>query len=191
MASYLLSTIYRNVACDTFHIISSPGDNCPALSDKCYTLQQYADHPLVRSNITLELQPGNHNLNSTLMLTTLDNVADFRMTSTNGSVICSGEDMDTRGRISLSGVQNVYIGQLTFKDCYNNKIEEVHSFISEDSTFLEGNFIAWQFNVTTNILVQRCLFSHILSSVLVIQDRESNVTVKSCNFISNGADIGG
>ena len=54
--------------------------------------------------------------------------------------------------------------------------------------FFEGNFRAWQFLVTTEfeISVQRCLFSNILSSALVIQDRESTVTVENCELISNG-----
>ena len=185
----ILYIVCRNVVCDTFHIISAPGDSCPAPSGQCYTLQQYADNPIIRSNITLDLQPGNHSLNSVLMLTMLNNVTNFHMTSTNGSVVCSGEDKDTRGRLSLSGIQSMYIARLTFIDCYNNKIEQMDNFITEDSTILEGNFTAWQFLDITNILIERCFFSRISSTALFVQDRESIVTVKSCNFISNGAYI--
>jgi hypothetical protein len=113
------------------------------------------------------------------------------MTSINGTVTCNSERKDTGGRFSLSGVQNVYIGQLTFINCYNNRIEGMHNFITEDSKFLGGNFAAWQFLDISNILVRRCLFSGISSTALSFQDRQSNVTVENCHFISNGADVDG
>ena len=188
----ILYTVCRTVVCDTFHIISAPDDSCPAPLGQCYTLQQYADSPNVTGfNITLDLQPGNHSLTSVLMLTMLNDITNFHMTSTNGSVVCSGEDKETRGRLSLSGIQSVYIEQLTFIDCYNNQIMEIGNFIAEDSTFLKGNFTAWQFLDITNIVIQRCLFSLISSTALFFQDRESSsVTVKNCNFTSNGAYVG-
>ena len=192
----ILCIICRNTACETFYILSTPDDSCPASSesDQCYTLQQYADSPIIGSDsdITLELQPGNHNLNSPLTLTIMNNVANFSMTSTNGSITCNSENKNTGGRFSFSGVQNVYIGQLTFINCYNNKIEDMKHFVTEDSTFLGGNSRAWIFlNNIANIIVRRCLFSRILSTVLFIQDKESNVTVDNCHFISNGVRADG
>lgn len=190
----ILCITCRNAASKTFYILSTPDDSCPAPNlGQCFTLQQYADSRQIgyHSDITLKLQPGNHSLNSTLTLTILNNVANFSMTSTNGSVTCSGENKDTGGRFSLSGVQNVYIGQLTFINCYNNKIEDMQTFITEDSTFLGGNFRAWEFLDIANIIVRRCLFSRILSTVLFFRDRESNITVDNCRFISNGADVDG
>ena len=187
----ILCSTCRNAACKTFYILSTPDDSCPdPNSAYCFTLQWYADSRLIfvpNSDINLKLQPGNHNLNSPLKLTIMNNVANFSMTSTNGSVICSNENEDTGGRFSLSGVQNVYIGQLTFINCYNNKIEDMQNFITEDSTFLGGNSRAWMFLDIANIIVRRCLFSRILSTALFIYDYESNVTVDNCHFISNGA----
>ena len=113
------------------------------------------------------------------------------MTSTNGSITCNAENKDSGGRFLLNGMNNVYIGQLTFINCYNNKIGNMQKFITEDSTFLGGNFRAWHFLDIANIIVRRCLFSRILSTALFFQDRKSNITVEHCHFISNGANVSG
>ena len=121
---FLCSSIWNNVLCSTVYIISTLGDNCPFFG-QCYTLQQYADQPVVGSDIALEIQPGNHNLSTELSLSTL--ITHLNITSNNGTIVCVSQ-----GSVRLDGVQNVHIKGVTFTDCYYNVIRNVDSFILED-----------------------------------------------------------
>ena len=106
---FLCSSIWNNVLCSTVYIISTLGDNCP-FSGQCYTLQQYADQPVVGSDIALEIQPGNHNLSTELSLSSL--ITHLNITSNNGTIVCVSQ-----GSVQLDGVQNVHIKGVTFTDC--------------------------------------------------------------------------
>ena len=152
-----LCSVFTSAVCDTFYIISAPGDSCPSVG-QCYTLQQYADNPIIRSDINfLELQPGNHSLNTRLTVMPSNSVTNFSMTSVCGTVICSYPP--TRGYITIDGVQNVYIGQMSFIDCYSNRIGTADNFIAEDSTFHSGGSTGLVLDGISNALIQRCSLS--------------------------------
>jgi hypothetical protein len=63
----LLNTIQYS-SCERFNIVPSPDSPCPGefTGEPCLTLQQYVANPSLRSNITLEVHPGNHSLDSEL-----------------------------------------------------------------------------------------------------------------------------
>ena len=63
------STVFYQGLCERFYIVASPGSPCPGelTGEPCITLQQYVSTPSHSANVTLILQPGDHDLNSDLI----------------------------------------------------------------------------------------------------------------------------
>ena len=110
----LLSNTAQNVNCVRFIIVPSVDTPCPGefTGEPCITLQQYIANPS-RSDITLELQSGNHQLDSQLAASGINS---FTMsTTTSASVTCSQQLQGNSFRwLSLNRLQNVYISGITF-----------------------------------------------------------------------------
>ena len=87
--SLLLVKIVQYSSCERFNIVPSPDSSCPGefTGEPCLTLQQYVANPSLSSNITFELYPGNHHLDSQI---SVSNINSFKMsTSTSSTVICN------------------------------------------------------------------------------------------------------
>ena len=146
--------------------------SCPVSGGTCYTLQEYASNPMLISNLTLELQPGNHSLNTTLSLTA--SVVNFTMVSINGTVVCSLSP--TRGSITFERVQTVRIvGQLNFVDCYTrvrtaNNLTVEGSILYQDDIILYqgGNSVGFQVSDISYAHFQRTSFISIHGSAMAI-----------------------
>ena len=174
--------ILKSATCDTLYIIPNTGDasSCPASAGRCYTLQEYASNPTFASNLTLELQPGNHSLNTTLSLTT--SVVNFTMVSINGVIVCSRSP--TRGSITFEGVQNVRIvGQQNFVDCYT-RVRTANNLTVEGSMYQGGDSVGFQVSDVSYAHFQRTSFISVRGSAMAITG--STINVEDCAFIGNG-----
>ena len=128
---FLLSNAIWYASCERFIIIPSPDSPCPRelMVDSCITLQQYIASPSISSNITLDLQPGDHHLNSLLSASNIDS---FMMrASTTATVFCNQSFY-----FNFYQLQHVYINGITFKRCrinmnyITNAIVERNSFVN-------------------------------------------------------------
>ena len=77
----LVSSTIQYSSCERFNIVPSPDSSCPGefTGDPCLTLEQYVANPSLSSNITFELQPRNHRLDSQL---SVQRINSFTMTVT-------------------------------------------------------------------------------------------------------------
>ena len=141
----------RNVASEMFYIVTSSDSPCPGIviGEPCLTLQQYASNPSLSSNVTLELESGNHNLlDSTLEVL---NIASFKIIANEATIRCS----ENSGYIRINSVQEVYISGITFVDC-GSSTQGAKNFILKDSNILNSTFSV---RSTTNAVFTRCSFS--------------------------------
>ena len=84
----LFSNAVQYSSCERFNIVPSADSPCPGefTGEPCLTLQQYVANPSLSSNITFELQPGNHRLDSQLQV---QNINSFIMrANTTATVTC-------------------------------------------------------------------------------------------------------
>lgn len=175
--------ILNTAVCDTFYIIPNAGDatSCPASAGMCHTLHDYASNPMLASNLILELQPGNHSLNTTLSLTS--SVVNFTMVSSGSSTIICGRSPN-RGFITFEQVQTVNIvGQLYFVDCYT-RVRTANNLTVQSNVYQGGDSVGFQVNSVSYAHFQQTSFISVRGSAMDITD--STVTVESCNFIGNG-----
>ncbi len=174
--------ILKSATCDTFYIIPNTGgvSSCPVSAGRCFTLHDYASNPMLTSNLTLELLPGNHSLNTTLALTS--SVVNFTMVSVNAIVVCGRSP--NRGSITFEGVQTVnIIGQLNFVDCYA-RVRAANNLTVEGSTYHGGDSVGFQVSDITYARFQQTSFISVRGSAMAITG--STVNVESCDFIGNG-----
>ena len=178
---FILLAILKNAACDTFYIVPNAGgtNSCPVSAGRCYTLQEYASSPIFTSNLTLQLLPGNHSLNTTLSLTA--SVVNFTVVSNNGAIICGRAP--NRGSITFEGVQTVRIGQLSFVDCYT-RVRNANNLILEDNIYQGGDSVGFQVSDNGYAHFRRVSFISVRGSAMAISG--STVNIESCNFIGNG-----
>ena len=119
------------------HIIPSEKDACP--SKPCLTISKFAaeSRKFVQDNVTLIFQPGNHILNTDLMVRNIDIFSLQLLNSTldlvRGNmveVVCSKSK-----RFHLSRIHLVHISGLHFRGCGGNKVDSVHKLMITDSKF--------------------------------------------------------
>ena len=168
---------------ETFHIVTSSVDVlCPGEStgESCLTLQQYAtnfSNSSQDSNVTLELDSGNHNLNSTIFA--VNPQGSFSMTGNNATVHCHHSTDATWLR--FDELQNVQISGITFIGCGEIRIDTVERFILENSHFLKsGPLYVLE---TSNASIVTSSFSGGHAGALDVRD--SSVEVKQSMFSNN------
>ena len=130
MLFLLCSTFQCSSCADILNIVTSPNSSC----DTCYTLQGYTTataNPSLSDNITLELQPDTHHLDSSLTLT--GSIRYFMMrANTTASVLCSPR---TSIHFQFCSQQQITIRDITFINCKM----EVKSITR--ATFLRNSFM--------------------------------------------------
>ena len=174
----------------------------------CLTLQQFVERFTNDSyqnlaNITLELDSGEHILNSTL---SIFNITSFALKSdTVATIICSQPGV----RLLLHSVEDIIISGVTFVGCKEIEIVFVDQFRFENSSFqsspngslilnhtLNATVIGSSFLELTqsdclkaamtinksSVLIQFCIFSN---SQAGIYSTHSAITIDSCTFVNN------
>ena len=101
--------IEHAVSNSTFYIVPSEESPCPeeVLGELCLTLESYISNPDPGQNVTLELLPGDHVINSTLSVSEKES---FTMRGTNATLHCTDQlRFNSSNLVSISG--------LNFNDC--------------------------------------------------------------------------
>ena len=211
----LLGTLHDALS-EIFTIVPSTADftSCPNES-RCFTLSQYASNSSLSSNmsnITLELQPGTHSLNSPL---TVSDISSFTMSGINATLVCVEN-------FNVSAIEYVYLGGISFVNCgghssiFEHHILDVGNFTLENSIFQtdEPFYILWANNILianstfTNsprgvfsisspliLLIRHCVFSDNIqastSSIGVIRSSgtRSSVTIENSIFKNNHMNV--
>ena len=125
---FFICSVFPHIGCERFNIVPSPDSPCPGEFD-CLTLQQYAINPSLSSNTTLELQPGDHSLDSLLFMFKNTNSLEIRTNST-ATVLCSPS-----AYFSFSNLHQITVSGVTFIDCKMNLL-----FIT-NATFVRSSFM--------------------------------------------------
>ena len=129
--------------CDSFNIVPSADGDCPVelTGVPCFTLEDYYYNPSVAPNIYIELQDGNHNLDSGFGIEVF-NTENFTMVSNGGTLDCSDVSEPASGqavfdrhfRIQITDVHYVYIGKMTIINC-QFVFERVNELVVEGGSF--------------------------------------------------------
>ena len=197
---------------DTVYEISPSSriSSCQPMS-KCFTLSQFAANPnfYLKQNTTLMLQPGNHTLDSVLVIS---NITKFFMTSKvvgTRSIACTPS-----GKLRLQVIQHVSIENTIFTHCVDNMVSDVERLTLSRLVFLgpsiRGSGTAIHVN-NANVFIHQCSFSFYLygsiqntSGLLrhgfrevtawtggaIIANR-SNIMINQSAFKENRAQFGG
>jgi hypothetical protein len=87
-------------------------------------------------NVTLELVPGDHTLESELFVG--EDFTDFVIRSTNATILCSGANAN----ITFERVRNVRVSGVSFAACSPVKVSSVETFSLSDASFrVKGTMI--------------------------------------------------
>ena len=199
---------------DTVYVISPSNriSSCQPMS-KCFTLSQFAANSksYLKQNTTLMLQPGNHTLDSVLVVS---NIAKFFMTSMiagTSNIACTPS-----GKLSLQMVQYASVENLFFTHCVDNTISNVQRLKLSMLAFLGPSIRASGTAIHVNnasITIYQCSFSFYLygsiqntSNLLrygyaaremmawtggALISSRSNVTIDQSIFKKNRAQFGG
>ena len=139
----LLSTIQIDLAIPAngkfgYHVISvipSPDAPCNETELQCLTLSQIANSSsdYLVANMTLHFLPGEHSLDSTLLIKNSDSLYASSLDS-NVTIACS----HSSASFEFSNISVVHISGLTFIGCTGNKFININQLTLEDSKFI-GN----------------------------------------------------
>ena len=124
----------------------------------CLTLSQFAATQGKFNSfdiITLNFLPGNHNLNTTLVVADIIKLSMIANSSSNISCQCSA-------RLTLKNITQVSLQGMRFIGCGSNEISSVENFTVENSSFIGQN-----------------------GSGTALKINQSNVTFANCSLLFN------
>ena len=180
---------------------------------KCFTLSQFAANSKAynKQNTTLIFQPGNHTLDSELIISSINHFSMKSLLKGTVNMICT-----QTGKISLKSVKSAHIKDIFFTYCAGNTFSNVKYVQFTRLVFsgpsLSASGSALKLN-NTNAFISHCSYSSYLYGSLhrinsqfqrsfslresvvwgggAINAIGSNVTVYGCNFKGNRAQFGG
>ena len=152
----LLCTLLYIAKCDLYYII--PSDDAPCPVDFCPTISEISSNTsyyLDTNNVTLVLLPGNHSLDSQLLISA---ISELRMLSNETSTTSITCKPDTR--FTFYEVSTVEIGGVKFIGCGNSSVTRANIFTLWNSTFVgvNGSGTALVLNQTTAVNITECSF---------------------------------
>lgn len=161
---------------ERFYIVTSRDRPCPgsAIGEPCLTLQQYASNPSRQSNVTLELEQGQHSLlDITLGISNIDSLQFIGESESTTVVTCRRYS----SYINIDTVSQVQVKGITFVNC-SVSIDDADDFTLEDSTILQSTI---SIDSTTNATVSRSNFSFNGQYGLRLSDTDSAL-IEECTF---------
>ena len=193
---------------------------CPQNTFSCLTLSQFAaDYRHNETHVSLLFLPGHHTLDQQLLLAHGYNFSMSKYAKDNETVFV--KCISRLGRFDISETISVSIKSLNFIGCGSNRVSRVTRLMIADSTFRgveDQSTVLEIINVSTKKIVRSMFLNNTLEhydsiislylksyddSVLdyiyhqrntssgVLYTAFSNVSVVSCRFMYNRADIGG
>ena len=205
ISALLYGELLTVALCDEVHFILPSSDYPCSNNYSCMTLSQFVENITVE-NTSLIFAAGYHTLNVSVSVSNIDNL--FMLAADNGSVsiICTDS-----AHFNFTSIGVVYISNLTFIACGNNKVESVKRFVVKWSTFTggENRTIETLLSITeTNAYVDMTVFSNgtgmhstqmiwnhsevfsgTIGGAMIIM--KSNITINNSTFEANRANIGG
>ena len=159
----LLSFAVHYADCVRFTIVPVPSLDMPCpgefIGESCITLQQYIQFANPSSSdVTLELQPGNHQLDSQM---TASSISSFTMiANTTATVTCNQQHQRWSYEwLHLNNVQNVYIRGINFSSC-RLVMRQINNVLLVGNSFTDYNH---QFHVVVRILTSSARIDQCIS----------------------------
>ena len=192
---------------------------CPQNASSCFTLSQFAANSSHNeTHVYLLFLPGHHTLDQQLLLAHGHNFSMSKYVKNNETVFV--ECISRLGRFDISETISVSIKSLNFIGCGSNRVSRVTWLMIADSTFrgvkdqstvLEINNVSTtkivrsmflnntleHYDSNTSLYLESydevldCIYHQQNTSSGVLYTAFSNVSVVSCRFMYNRADIGG
>ena len=195
IASFLLMFLCTYVGASDhtkFYIVTSPDSPCPAPApgaanggELCLTVQQYAtNHSLYSSlnMVVLELQPGNHSLDSEL---TMSNIESFVMTGddTAATTINCGDQF--YAGLHFESVREVQISGITFVGCRQNRFNGSSNFVMMNSSFLTMTSTGTQLSLShsTNVTIIMTSFLNADNIIIPIHNDMFFLSLFKCSAL--------
>ena len=156
--SVLFCLTTKAVSGERFYIVTSQDRPCPGsdVGEPCITLEQYASNlnPSRQSNITLQLEAGNHRLSSTNL--TVSDINSFQIVGadSNGATTVTCTRYSTH--MNIETVSRIQMRGVTLVDC-RIMMYSVGNFTLEDSNMLQRSTI--YVNLATSLNISRSNFS--------------------------------
>ena len=201
------------------YVITPDDNSSDQLCANCLTLTQFALNTsyYLRENTTLSLQPGNHTLQSSLVVSNIDTFTMHHIGHLRSSIQCNGNS-----EFMFESIEDVIISNLNLTKCFNTRVVHVTNFILSNSSF-HGSFLVTSGTglelTNTNAFLVNCFFTKFYygnyRSVLTFSFNfsiynnyvkrniakkwiggamiitQSNVTIVHSNFTENRAQLGG
>ena len=170
---------------DVINIVPSPDSPCPGefTGEPCLTLQQYVANPSLSSNITFELHPGNHILDSQLQVL---NINSFAMRANTSATITCRQQLY---RIFyFYQLQQVNISGITFVGCrmelwsITNATIERNSFVNRIRCCSSG---AALYSWYSSVLIRQCNVSNNRVYNGAIYGSRSTFVIEQSTFRNN------
>ena len=155
----LLTNIATSFELQNEYTITTDDNSSDQLCANCLTLTQFALNTsyYLRDNTTLSLQPGNHTLQSSLVVSNIDTFTMHHIGHLRSSIQCKGSS-----DLMFEYVQNIRISNLNFTSCFNTRMVHVNNFSLSNTSFhgswsvISGTGLELR---DTNALIVNCLFT--------------------------------
>ena len=202
LLSMLVILLTPIAMCKAIIVLASLNESCPE-GLECTTLQQYASNPSQYSAVILELQSGNHTLNSSLIVVNMDN---FTITGNDSRIVCTPRS----GAIILTSIQSVLITEVSIIGCdvivpsrngdsleirnvlfYQSGaiiIDSANTVVIKDSVFETNNLgiaavYIYNFVNFTTATIEGCVFSNITGRGIYAEF--SDLEISRSTFFNN------
>ena len=163
--------------CETINILLADDQQCTG-QFQCATLEQYIANASQSSNILLQMQSGNHTLNSELSVADINN---FTITGTSVRVMCSSRS----AQITLSSVQHICISGISFIGCGTNMLAaNGNSLELRNVAFLQNNYN--YIDSTNTLVVEDSVFDDTSTTGLALGRGVNSAVIRGCTFSNNG-----
>ena len=192
----------------TDSISSNWCQNCLTLTEFALNISRY-----LTGNTTLVLQPGNHALRSSLLVSNVEGFTLHHVASPGNGLKC-----EKGSKLVFDSIQRVEVSNLNLIECFDNKIVQVNEFTVANSSFFGSYSVVGGRAlevVKSNATITNCFFtkyyygtfrlvpivSYKRFVTIIRRERrriggallisQSNVNVSLCNFTENRAELGG
>ena len=188
------------VASERIYIVTSSVENCPQDLDidRCLTLQHYASNLTfstlnIRQNLSLEMEPGSHSLDSPISLVgRQNNSLVFKAVNGTADVVCNRQLVESfyiQGRLSAGNFHRVQISGVNFIGCDQNGVYSTTKTLIEDVHYRRSRLIALILTDVTNARIINssisdlvCLQPSGFCSVQALMVSRSSLHVDMCTF---------
>ena len=190
----LLCAAFQHASSERFFVVTTPNDPCPGkfTGEPCITLTQFVSGSYTRflsdpgrvSDVTLDLQPGNHQmLYSNDLL--VQNMELFVLRATTPGLEVT---LDCRNSyFNITNVKHVQISGMKFVNCINNIVIKSVAQFNFENCSLDNLQQLW-ITDTTQAVITKSFFSKSQQTIHVIQ---SSITINQCIFSSNCVGVHG